>query len=728
MTLLSLPNDTLVDLILVHLCVRDILRLRSVCRLFYELTHQPMVWKRILRKFHLPMPPLPPTTRYSFPALSSLEAERLVTRTLSAEANWRSTIPKAYKSWRFCVYAEVLSMKIVLGGKYIVVSVREGTSRYSLMLLMMEHRVKTAYPVAKIATASKAYKIEAKYMRYQTEMGIMITYVRREPKRASDRMAGIDVSDYSEDHAIDYPVPVRYELNVIHCPLSAIHIAEDPRFPPGSSAYTARIDAQWSPFNSVTTIRSNTAFGFTDLDTLDSAPYIVAVQGRLILFKNLVSRNVRRIRVGALFGYEEEASEVLPNGLFTYDIRAIRILAFQRELLVVRTDRKNASMPLALELYKFPDDSGPFQPDSAPAVWPRSVHTIAAGARLMHVTISAVPSSTDGEDATAALTAHSEPPAVSVFVVMRDPWHTVQFRLWPERIPKAEVGLFRPDIEWQAEIQAAQAAAAGGGAMEEEGEVEEAIAEDEVTDFEADGVSNSGDGMAVDGETPPPATPATPTATEGSPQQQSPSPSPPPPTPSPVPLEDTTFRFQLYGPFFKIISYKYSANAALGSLRILAGTTRPLLVGTQAGDRRATPALHDLWAYADLVPPPPPHPRWPEDGERRAAGEAERGWIDAALRRRESPAAVAQLALPPRAVRERFSRGLGAIEWDDWSMSMCGVCAEEPRMIYLFQFAPTPTEKQDGHRFPIPVPDVDEKFRSVSEDDPFEMYRICQAN
>jgi hypothetical protein len=29
--LLSLPNDTLVDLVLVHLCVRDILRLRSVC-------------------------------------------------------------------------------------------------------------------------------------------------------------------------------------------------------------------------------------------------------------------------------------------------------------------------------------------------------------------------------------------------------------------------------------------------------------------------------------------------------------------------------------------------------------------------------------------------------------------------------------------------------------------------------------------------------------------------
>lgn len=293
-----------------------------------------MVWKRILRTFHLPLPPLPPTIRYSFPALSSLEAERLVIRALAAEANWRSTMPKAYKAWRFCVFADVMSMKVVPGGKYVVASVREGTNRYALVLLMMEHRVRIAYPVAKIATSSKAYKLEAKYMRYGTEMGIMISYVRREPKRASDRMAGyvfpliaptptltensyrIDISDFSEDHVIDFPVPVRYELNVLHCPLSALHVAEDPRFPPGSSAYTARIDTQLPPFHNVTVIRSNTAFDLTDLDALDGAPYVIAVQERLIIFKNLVSRNVRLIRVGALFGYEEEVSELHPDVRF----------------------------------------------------------------------------------------------------------------------------------------------------------------------------------------------------------------------------------------------------------------------------------------------------------------------------------------------------------------------------------------------------------------------------
>ncbi|KAF8502209.1 hypothetical protein F5888DRAFT_1800693 [Russula emetica] len=113
--------------------------------------------------------------------------------------------------------------------------------------------------------------------------------------------------------------------------------------------------------------------------------------------------------------------------------------------------------------------------------------------------------------------------------------------------------------------------------------------------------------------------------------------------------------------------------------------------GIQAGDRRVTPALHDLWAYADLIAPPAPEPRWPEDEERRAAGEAERGWVDAALKSRESPAAVAQLALPPRPIRERFTRGLVSIEWDDWSMKDDHQRLTTDPTIY--------TPSSDGHMF-----------------------------
>jgi hypothetical protein len=106
---------------------------------------------------------------------------------------------------------------------------------------------------------------------------------------------------------------VRFELKVLHCPISAIHIAQDPRFHPKSNAYN---DTRLPSFRSVTVIHSNTAFDFMDLDMLDGAPYLITVQGRTILFKNLLSGIVRRIRVGALFGYEEEASQNHPDVSF----------------------------------------------------------------------------------------------------------------------------------------------------------------------------------------------------------------------------------------------------------------------------------------------------------------------------------------------------------------------------------------------------------------------------
>jgi hypothetical protein len=62
-----------------------------------------------------------------------------------------------------------------------------------------------------------------------------------------------------------------------------------------------------------------------------------------------------------------------------------------------------------------------------------------------------------------------------------------------------------------------------------------------------------------------------------------------------------------------------------------------------------------------VILPPAPEPRWPKDEECHAAGEAERGWVDAALKSRESPAAVAQLALLPHALRKKFTRGLDRV-------------------------------------------------------------------
>ena len=48
----------------------------------------------------------------------------------------------------------------------------------------------------------------------------------------------------------------------------------------------------------------------------------------------------------------------------------------------------------------------------------------------------------------------------------------------------------------------------------------------------------------------------------------------------------------------------------------------------------------------------------------------------------------------------------------------------------LDPFSPTPCDvaEQDGHRFPIPVPDVDVRFREVSERDPFGISAVIPGN
>jgi hypothetical protein len=75
------------------------------------------------------------------------------------------------------------------------------------------------------------------------------------------------------------------------------------------------------------------------------------------------------------------------------------------------------------------------------------------------------------------------------------------------------------------------------------------------------------------------------------------------PPPLHILLKATTFRCRLCGPFFNIISCMHRADLALCPC-IFPWTTWPLLlVSVQADDSRATPALHDLWAYAVFIAP-----------------------------------------------------------------------------------------------------------------------------
>ncbi|KAI0058452.1 hypothetical protein BV25DRAFT_1919333 [Artomyces pyxidatus] len=698
LSLLSLPNDLFVDLIFSELSIQDILYLRATCKTLYALTHQPAIWKRLLVNYHIPIHPLPPSEVYSLGSLSGFEAERLLSRSIGIHANWKSKTPRIFKAWRFPMWHPISSMKIAPGGKYLFASVCTNVNKYALKLCMLDHRVKVAYPIAILDVGPKPYNLDVKYMRCRGELGLAVTYMTRSPRRRRD--ADVNVSEYDDGPQVDFPVPILYHLSTFHVPYSALHVMQDPRFPPGSREYWDHANQLPLPFVSVGGVVSRSRFECTDMDEIDGEPYLVYAQGNTIVVKNLHSQGISHFNCYALVPLEQSTAR-------SYAIRAIRILPTQRELLVVRTNDKNTRHPVFLEVYRIPcdgemrdDGSGP--PPEAKA---RSWNSIYEHGRILQVRISAhgLPHPRDAS-VHATRKHHAEPPPVSVYMVVEADnfWGTRQYRLWPERVPTAGVRDLEPMLSFTEAVQL----------FEAEAEVTIPLTDlqnllpdsQDGVNLEADTVTSSEtgtpaphDAMVVTG-TP---TPNTASGTNGTPIRAS----------APVPISETTFRFPVRGDNVSRIAYQLGAPERI-RLHFLPGVARALVYGTDPEDRTIAPSLKGFYAYTDHFRPPAPDARWPEDGAWRAAAEAECEWADAAMApRTQKDGALA--VLPILGVRQMhpFHGGVLAMDWEDCAGKLCFTSGQEPGTVYMLEFAPGPTEEKDGHRVPLPVPDVDQEFR-----------------
>ncbi|KAI0312791.1 hypothetical protein OF83DRAFT_613457 [Amylostereum chailletii] len=637
--LLSLPNDVLLEILTTPvLDLADVFHLRQVCRYLYKLTHQPVIWKRILCNFHLPLPPLPPTRRYSLPSLSSIETEAMITRAITADINWKCVRPKIYSAWKVPALNNVCSLKIVPGGKFMLAAVHDGNS-YAITVFMMEHRVKAVYPVAKCLTRNRPYSIEAKYLPYRGAQGLMVTYVQREARHSKDRNAGLDPSIYSDD-ADNIPFPLRYELVVMHNDLKSLEVLQDPTCPPGSKEYQKRVAAQPSPpFGVVTTIRSYDNFDFIDVDVVDGDAWLVFIQVRKVTMKNLETRAISAFTCGPL----PEENPTLPENHvhpMPYRIRGMRILPPQREILIVRTNSHNKANPITLELFTLPPSDTRLE-----AVPPRSIRRHWEECLFQDVQISShgLPLAHD-QSVLASLCSHSEPPPIYIYAVTLEPWGMICYRLWPERVVRDQVRSFVPGVA----------------------------------------------------------------APDHSDQ----------PLPA---LADTTFRYNVV-PAHSLDQVRsriaFNGNDPNQRLRFLAGSVRPLLYGVDIDDRSIAPTLLGLYSYVDLHEPPDSGingqlARWPEDVARRKAAvrELERFAHKETSKRRSSQERIAGLTDRVLKCIPMFDVGLVAIEWEDWTGKLCLVLKGEPAMIYMFEYAHTPGEDQEGNRLPLPVDEVDQEFR-----------------
>ncbi|KAI6048065.1 hypothetical protein EDC04DRAFT_51039 [Pisolithus marmoratus] len=335
LSLNALSDDVLIE-VFSYLDVEDIMSLRSVNKLYYNLTHQGIIWKRFLKRIGPNAPQLPPSSRYSSRFLTSFEAERLVVRAITLDMNWVSSRPSTLFRKSFLAHRLVQSMVVLPGGKYMVASVSNWAKNlYSLCVFALDHRVGGIVPLAETPVKQKAYNIRAKYMTVDGNPSIVIAYVRRKKfgRISNESSRNVDPSIYHEIRnnprlKIDPPIPLQYVCSCIQISLDALDALADPRLDRGSSEFFEFAGSQPPPFRLLSVLRSSSEFGVVDLTIIDDIPTLAVVKGsETIVFKQLTGMGSVTTMVCA----REEM-----NSTLMYRICNIRILPHQREILVIR--------------------------------------------------------------------------------------------------------------------------------------------------------------------------------------------------------------------------------------------------------------------------------------------------------------------------------------------------------------------------------------------------------
>ncbi|KAG7446726.1 uncharacterized protein BT62DRAFT_83554 [Guyanagaster necrorhizus] len=249
--ILALPPEVLLELIFPRLSLRDLLALRSANKSFFYLTHDFMLWKRMLKKVHLPLPLSHPPFQHT-PARDH-HLERALIRASSLEKNWI-----VEPCIRFTYILEtpgdkVLEVSLLPGGKYLVASMADVKDyRYYLAIFDVDETpAERNNLLAKIALPSRAYHLRAKFMHYQGEQRIMIFYVRR--GYPTGTLYSLDPSTLSYD-AADVEHPLSYDCVCTSVALGSLEYISDPEKDNTSSTFREYAKSLPSPFQWSSTV------------------------------------------------------------------------------------------------------------------------------------------------------------------------------------------------------------------------------------------------------------------------------------------------------------------------------------------------------------------------------------------------------------------------------------------------------------------------------------------
>ncbi|KAF5357426.1 hypothetical protein D9757_008411 [Collybiopsis confluens] len=322
----KLPLDIWVDRIIPFLPVEDVICLRRVNKTLFLITHEPVIWKRFLMRLHIPIPPLRPSLRWSLD-LNNFQIEQMVVKAICADDNWRRLSPKLGYTRAQFAYWEVLEMKLLPGGQYMVASVKDTASRvFYLCIFYLDHPERNLPPLAKLPLPSKAINIEARFQTLRDRHGIMILYSIRGPE--DGQLHGYDLNALSSSAEIDPPFPLRHECICTFVDMAPLELLSDPSVSLTSPEYRRRAAALPKPFQLVIHFVSNAPIEHPSLFEGDGYPFAAVVQKpNEIVLMDLTSSQLSSIKLARIANYNTAE----------HKIRAIRVLPKQNQVLVVRT-------------------------------------------------------------------------------------------------------------------------------------------------------------------------------------------------------------------------------------------------------------------------------------------------------------------------------------------------------------------------------------------------------
>ncbi|KAK0496739.1 hypothetical protein EDD18DRAFT_1331525 [Armillaria luteobubalina] len=432
-----LPFDIFVEHIFPLLCVEEIICLRRVNRMFFLLTREPVIWKRFMARMNIPVPPFRPTFEYALRE-TDFEIEQMVTRAISVDDNFRGREPSVVNRYRVLVYSQIFELKLLLGGKYLVASIRNIVFRqFQIIIINLEHPGEGGVrPLSYIPVHGRATHLSAKYMTFRGEPGIMISYVCRSWKKMDEgtqtgHLTNLDTLTY---HApVDEAHPILYECNCYFSPLNVLESLSDPYVLPGDDEYAKRQSRIGRSSYCVMTFTSGRMLYDPSLFESSGVPYLVITQQPdRVIFANLHTHKTRLLLCKRVPALEN----------FRHTIMAVRVLPGQSHVLVIRRIQHPSSIPRnTMELYQMPHYTGqPLTPTAAfERVWAPECHT-----RSFHISDHYRPSYKSDHPARR----NDPPPPLSIFMSYAGPNTTIHYHLWPSLIKSRIYGTEKTIDVW----------------------------------------------------------------------------------------------------------------------------------------------------------------------------------------------------------------------------------------------------------------------------------------